>query len=234
MNTRSIIIGTCLVGTLTGLGYLAWYLYGDTEDTDSRADLPEVEQPAAPQHHHKPTKREPSKTTTRLSGKQRPSQTVTRTPIPHKPPQTATRPKVVHKPPQTVIRPKVHRPPPTVTRPQIQQRPQPKGDEFPLRLGSKGKRVERLQVWLMRNFGWTGKITNVFDKKTEDLLKRVLKKTQLDEATYNRMKMGSSVHHQPVYKRTTIRRPVYRKPVYNPMTIERLVHRQPVIQHIRR
>ena len=78
--------------------------------------------------------------------------------------------------------------------------PPPNQDEFPLRLGSKGKRVERLQVWLMRNYGWTGKISGVFDEKTEALVKKYLKNTELDEATYYKMKMEKPVYEQIVMR----------------------------------
>lgn len=73
---------------------------------------------------------------------------------------------------------------------------QPAGDEFPLRLGSKGQRVERLQVWLMRNYGRTGIITGNFTEETEAELKKRLRKTQLDEGTYQRYRMGKHVHEQ--------------------------------------
>lgn len=72
----------------------------------------------------------------------------------------------------------------------------PVADEFPLRLGSKGKRVERLQVYLMRNYGWTGVISGLLDKETEALMKRRLKTAALDQATYIRLKMDKPVHEQ--------------------------------------
>ena len=72
----------------------------------------------------------------------------------------------------------------------------PIADEFPLRLGSTGRRVERLQVWLMRNYGWTGLVSDVFDLKTQVLLKKYLKRTELDRDTYQRMKMDKPVREQ--------------------------------------
>ncbi|UII32173.1 hypothetical protein LVD17_28210 [Fulvivirga ulvae] len=72
----------------------------------------------------------------------------------------------------------------------------PKGDSFPLRLGSEGKRVERLQVWLMRNFGGVGTVSGTFDKNTEERLLRYLKIRELDEATYNKYKMERPVYEQ--------------------------------------
>lgn len=72
----------------------------------------------------------------------------------------------------------------------------PIGDEFPLRLGSKGDRVERLRIWLMRNYGWTGTINDEFDKKTEGLVQKYLKETQVDEDVFYRLKMGKPVYEQ--------------------------------------
>lgn len=74
----------------------------------------------------------------------------------------------------------------------------PKADEFPLRLGSRGPRVERLQVWLLRNYGHTGKITTVFDEHTEKLLKKHLKTPVLAEGTYYRLKMNEPVYRQSI------------------------------------
>lgn len=81
-----------------------------------------------------------------------------------------------------------------VSKEQVQ--PTPKADEFPLRLGSKGKRVERLQVWLMRNYGWTGKVSGEFDKATEEKLLKHLKSAKLDEATYQKYQMDRPVYEQ--------------------------------------
>ncbi|MBL6444685.1 hypothetical protein JMN32_00085 [Fulvivirga sp. 29W222] len=72
----------------------------------------------------------------------------------------------------------------------------PKGDGFPLRLGSEGKRVERLQVWLMRNFGGVGTVNGKFDKTTEERLLRYLKTRELNEETYNKYRMEKPVYEQ--------------------------------------
>lgn len=76
----------------------------------------------------------------------------------------------------------------------------PVADEFPLRLGSKGPRVERLQVWLLRNYGHTGKVTGKFDELTEAELNRRLNKTELDESTFQRYRMGKHVHEQVIIR----------------------------------
>ena len=74
----------------------------------------------------------------------------------------------------------------------------PIGDEFPLRLGSKGDRVERLRVWLMRNYGWSGIITDEFDEKTQDQVKKYLKTIEVDENTFYKLKMGKPVYEQTI------------------------------------
>ena len=76
----------------------------------------------------------------------------------------------------------------------------PKADEFPLRLGSEGPRVERLQVWLMRNYGWTGAISSSFDEKTKHLVKKYLKIDRIDKEIYHELGMG-----KPVYEQTLTR-----------------------------
>jgi hypothetical protein len=78
--------------------------------------------------------------------------------------------------------------------------PAPVADEFPLRKGSKGKRVERLQVFLMRNYGHNGKVTGVFDEQTEAELKKRMHKTVLDRQTYENYRMGNPIHEQVVIR----------------------------------
>jgi len=73
-------------------------------------------------------------------------------------------------------------------------------DDFPLRYGSKGPRVSRLQVWLLRNYGWTGEVTDLLDKKTENQMKKHLKTDALDEATYNKLKLEAPIHQQKIIR----------------------------------
>lgn len=73
-------------------------------------------------------------------------------------------------------------------------------DSFPLQLGSNGKRVERLQIWLMRNYGLTGTITGVFDSKTQEQVNKRLHSDTVDEATYEKYRMEKPVHQQAVIK----------------------------------
>ena len=106
---------------------------------------------------------------------------------------------------RNVEKPKVRKtqivkPAPKVELVEVKELAPPVADEFPLRLGSNGQRVVRLQVWLMRNYGWTGKVTGVFDEKTAKLLKKAIKEVALDEATYYDMKMEKPVHEQLIMR----------------------------------
>ncbi|TGV03640.1 peptidoglycan-binding domain-containing protein [Flavivirga rizhaonensis] len=69
---------------------------------------------------------------------------------------------------------------------------QPIADEFPLRLGSQGKRVERLQIYLLRNYGWAGIVTGKFDAKTEERVKKHLKVEEVDQALFENLKLNES------------------------------------------
>lgn len=75
--------------------------------------------------------------------------------------------------------------------------PPAKADEFPLRLGSKGERVERLQIWLMKNYGHFGLITNSFDERLENLVVKRFKKPFVSQQDYESRRMGQSVQKQP-------------------------------------
>lgn len=66
--------------------------------------------------------------------------------------------------------------------------------EFPLRLGSKGEKVERLQVWLTRNYGHFGILSGEFDQGTLDRVRRFLKVEEVGETLFNKLNMA-----QPVY-----------------------------------
>lgn len=73
-------------------------------------------------------------------------------------------------------------------------------DKFPLRLGSRGPKVERVQVWLLRNFGLGGQVTGVFDEKTRDRVFRALNTEEVDSNTFNRLGMNKPVHQQPSFR----------------------------------
>lgn len=73
----------------------------------------------------------------------------------------------------------------------------PKADEFPLRVGSKGKRVECLQVYLLRNHGWAGVVTGDFDYRTQERVERFLKSKEVSESTYDKLKMEEPISKTP-------------------------------------
>lgn len=74
----------------------------------------------------------------------------------------------------------------------------PISDEFPLRLGSKGPRVERLQIWLMRNFGRTAPVNGIFDEETQNKVIKHLKTKIVGSELYNRYAMGKPVYTSKV------------------------------------
>lgn len=77
--------------------------------------------------------------------------------------------------------------------------PPPVADQFPLRKGSKGHRVGRLQVFLLRNYGHKGEVlTDVFDHALEVRLQQTMGRTMVDEKTYKRYRMGKPVHEQVI------------------------------------
>lgn len=82
------------------------------------------------------------------------------------------------------------------TAPVEQSVPAPLGNEFPLRLGSNGRRVERLQVWLLRQLGGTGTVTGHFDKLTEERLQKTLKVKELSKETYHGLALDKPVYEQ--------------------------------------
>ncbi len=67
---------------------------------------------------------------------------------------------------------------------------------FPLRKGSTGKEVERLQIWLLRNYGWKGAVTAIYDEQTLKLVRKCLKKDTVDQMTYEKHQMGIPIHQQ--------------------------------------
>lgn len=68
--------------------------------------------------------------------------------------------------------------------------------EFPLKLGSKGIKVKRLQVFLMRKLGVVRKPTGVFDKITLKRVKQWFKSEAVNKATYDKLMLDKMVHDQ--------------------------------------
>lgn len=81
-----------------------------------------------------------------------------------------------------------------------EKREETPNDQFPLKLGSQGPRVSRLQVWLLRNYGWTGAVTSTLDEKTANQMKRYLKTDALDEATYQKLKLDAPIQQQKIIR----------------------------------
>ena len=69
-------------------------------------------------------------------------------------------------------------------------------DQFPLKLGSKGKNVERLKVWLQRNFGTFGVINDKFDKQLEEIVEKRFGKLQVTKVDFSKRRMGNPIHKQ--------------------------------------
>jgi hypothetical protein len=58
-------------------------------------------------------------------------------------------------------------------------------DSFPLRYGSVGKRVEQLQMFIFRKWGWQGKIDGKWGDQTQAGVEKWLKTKELSEVAYN-------------------------------------------------
>jgi len=63
-------------------------------------------------------------------------------------------------------------------------------DEFPLKLGSKGKRVFEVKAYLLKNYGALGVVTDQYDQLTEERVKRFLKVDQISEALFHKRRIG--------------------------------------------
>ena len=69
-------------------------------------------------------------------------------------------------------------------------------DRFPLRLGSQGPRVERLQVWLQRNLGHFGVINDRFEERLLPLLRKALGTEELSRYLYKKHRMNQHIQRQ--------------------------------------
>ena len=63
-------------------------------------------------------------------------------------------------------------------------------DDFPLKLGSKGERVQQLQVYLLRNHGSAGIVTNEFDTITAERVVRFLKVKTVSQSLFEKLNMA--------------------------------------------
>ncbi len=68
--------------------------------------------------------------------------------------------------------------------------PEP-NDDFPLKLGSKGERVQQLRVYLLKNHGTAGIITNEFDTVTQERVLKFLKVKEVSEQLFKERNMAN-------------------------------------------
>lgn len=101
------------------------------------------------------------------------------------------------KPQMKVVKTKKPVPEVKLSAPKHQTKPKkPVADEFPLQLGSKGKNVERLQIYLLRNYGWAGIVTGIYDEKVQERVLKYLKVTSVSEALFNSLDMNEPITSQ--------------------------------------
>lgn len=181
MNKKTIVIAAGVIG-LIGLGLLIHYLHNQSADaTDYVPSTPRQPAGAKKPPLHKAPNAPVSK----------PVQSKT------KPVATAVKQNPVQSKPVSQVQVEKSVAPPIADKPKANL---PVGDEFPLRLGSQGPRVERVQVYLMRNFGRTGKVNGIFDEQTEAQVKKRFHTTHLDENTYQKYRMGKHVNEQVIIR----------------------------------
>lgn len=71
-----------------------------------------------------------------------------------------------------------------------------KEDSFPLKLGSKGEKVKRLQIFLMRQMGWIRQPNGEFDLLTKDRTLKYFKQDQVNKELYEKLMLDKMVHDQ--------------------------------------
>lgn len=162
MSEQTINKGIMIAGGLLGLGILGYLFFREKEEFVEEAEFTIVEEP-------KPKQARPA------------------------PAVVYKKPKVEEKPEKEVI---VKQPLPTVnaqkqveTKKEVVSKP---NDDFPLQLGSKGKRVEQLQVYLLRNHGSAGIVTDDFNKRTEERVQKYLKVETVSESLFSKLNMDGS------------------------------------------
>ena len=181
MKLKKALIQTSLVTSIIGLVYMVWYVYVEPkkelrENQGNGLDMTEPVKELSVDQSKAPTKKRADHRIFQPSVKQ------------PDPTPRSSEGSTVNKSTRSI----------GINHEDQQVTKAPIADEFPLRLGSKGKRVERLQVWLLRNFGWHGTISGEFDQKTRTLTRRHLKTSQVDKSTYHRKKMGMPVYKQAI------------------------------------
>lgn len=94
-------------------------------------------------------------------------------------------------PPQTKVIPLKSTVPPKRV-----ESPTPNGNAFPLMEGSQGKRVERLQLWLLRNYGLQHPINGIYTEQVAKAVKRHLKVERISEALYTKLGLDEHIADQ--------------------------------------
>ncbi|OJJ16753.1 hypothetical protein BKI52_33130 [marine bacterium AO1-C] len=61
---------------------------------------------------------------------------------------------------------------------------------FPLQVGSQGKEVEQLQLWLLKNHGIQTNLSGIFDHPTENALMRTLERQEISESEYKKYRLS--------------------------------------------
>jgi len=69
-------------------------------------------------------------------------------------------------------------------------------EQFPLAVGSKGEKVKRLQVFLMRKLGMVRKPTGEFDEITLKRVQSWFKTDTISKSIYEKLKLDKMVHDQ--------------------------------------
>ena len=73
---------------------------------------------------------------------------------------------------------------------------EPNKEVFPLKLGSKGEQVKRLQIFLMRQLGRIRQPNGEFDLITQERTLKYLKQDHVDKEQYEKLMLDKMVHDQ--------------------------------------
>lgn len=71
-------------------------------------------------------------------------------------------------------------------------------DSFPLKLGSKGDKVKRLQIFLMRQLGWVRQPNGEFDLLTKERTLKYFKQDHISEELFEKLMLDKMVHDQRI------------------------------------
>jgi len=63
--------------------------------------------------------------------------------------------------------------------------------DFPLQFGDKGKKVEQLQMYMLRHWGWQGKVDGIWGAETQRAVEKYLQTKQVSENLFDLYNLGS-------------------------------------------